>query len=343
MEDELVHSARVTKADFRLLRVHIDIDARRIDVEEQAVGRVAAAVQQVLVGLAQRMPEQFVADEAAIDVAVLGVAAGAGVCRQRTVAGDAQRAGTDVEAARLGEKLVAEDGADAHAGIAGAEVQRDTAIVREGEGDAGMSQRNALDRLGAMRELAALRLEKFAAGRRVVVEIAHFDHRAGLQGRRLRARARLVSEPPGVLSGSPVAARLPAGQREACDGGDRGQRFATKTERPHAFEIGERVDLRGGMAGEGEHQFVTRHAAAVVADAQQLDPTFLELDLDRRAAGVERVLEQFLEDRRRTIDDFAGGDLADQKIREEGDSRCLGHGRIIPARLPVESLLAHDP
>jgi hypothetical protein len=45
------------KADFRLLRVHIDIDARRIDFEEQAVGRVAAAVQQVLVSLAQRMAQ----------------------------------------------------------------------------------------------------------------------------------------------------------------------------------------------------------------------------------------------------------------------------------------------
>jgi hypothetical protein len=33
----------------------------------------------------------------------------------------------------------------------------------------------------------------------------------------------------------------------------------------------------------------------VVADADQLDAAFFELDLDRRAAGVEGVLEQFLE------------------------------------------------
>jgi hypothetical protein len=57
MEDKLVHRARVTEADLGLLRVDIDIDSRRIDFQKQAVSRVAAAVQQVLVSLAQRMAQ----------------------------------------------------------------------------------------------------------------------------------------------------------------------------------------------------------------------------------------------------------------------------------------------
>jgi hypothetical protein len=93
MKDELVHGARIAEADFGFLRMHIDVDGRRVDFQEHAVGRVAAAVQLVLVSLAQRMAEQLVAHEAAIDVAVLGVAARARVGRQRAVAGDAQRAG----------------------------------------------------------------------------------------------------------------------------------------------------------------------------------------------------------------------------------------------------------
>jgi hypothetical protein len=56
VKDKLVHGARIAEADFGLLRVHIDVDRRRVDFQEQAVGRVTAAVQQVLVGLAQAWP-----------------------------------------------------------------------------------------------------------------------------------------------------------------------------------------------------------------------------------------------------------------------------------------------
>ncbi|EXI85474.1 MAG: hypothetical protein AW11_03473 [Candidatus Accumulibacter regalis] len=85
------------------------------------------------------------------------------------------------------------------------------------------------------------------------------------------------------------------GQRDPRDAGDRGQRFATKAERADTFEILKRADLRGRVAGEGERQFVARDSATVVADADQFDAPFLELDLDRRAARVEGVFEQLLE------------------------------------------------
>ena len=68
------------------------------------------------------------------------------------------------------------------------------------------------------------------------------------------------------------------------------------------------------MAGQCERELVPGDAAAVVADADQLDAAFFELDQDRLAAGVERVLEQLLEHRGGAFDDFAGGDLADQEV-----------------------------
>jgi hypothetical protein len=49
---------------------------RRVEFEEQDVGRVALAVQDVGVGLAHRVGEQLVAHEAAIDEEVLLVAPG---------------------------------------------------------------------------------------------------------------------------------------------------------------------------------------------------------------------------------------------------------------------------
>jgi hypothetical protein len=73
VEDELVHGARVAEADFGLGRVHIDVDQRRVDVDEQADGGLAAAVQHVAVGFAQGVGDHLVAHEAAVDEDVLAV------------------------------------------------------------------------------------------------------------------------------------------------------------------------------------------------------------------------------------------------------------------------------
>lgn len=91
---ELVHGAAVAETHLGFRRVDVDVDCRRIDFEEDAISREATAMQHVLIGLAQRVAEQFVADEAAIDVAILGVAACARVGGQRALAEDAD-AGAD--------------------------------------------------------------------------------------------------------------------------------------------------------------------------------------------------------------------------------------------------------
>ena len=109
-------------------------------------------------------------------------------------------------------------------------------------------------------------------------------------------------------------ALLAAGQRQARDGGDRSQRFAAKAKRGDAFEVVERGDLRRGVAGQREREFILGDAAAVVADADQLDAAFFELDLDGLTAGVERVLKQLLEHGGWAFNDLAGGDLADQEV-----------------------------
>ena len=60
--------------------------------------------------------------------------------------------------------------------------------------------------------------------------------------------------------------------------------------------------------------------AAVVGDAQPLDAAAREIDVDLRRARVEAVLQQLLQRRRRTLDDFAGGDLVDQQIGQRDGS-----------------------
>ena len=52
--------------------------------------------------------------------------------------------------------------------------------------------------------------------------------------------------------------------------------------------------------------------ASVVAHANQLCPARSNVDLDIVGAGVEAVLDEFLHNGGRPLDDLAGSDLVDQ-------------------------------
>ena len=66
-------------------------------------------------------------------------------------------------------------------------------------------------------------------------------------------------------------------------------------------------------------------AAAVVDDADQLAAALLDVDVDARAAGVEAVFQQLLDDAGGPLDDLAGGDLGDDGRRQLLDAR---HARL---------------
>ena len=79
------------------------------------------------------------------------------------------------------------------------------------------------------------------------------------------------------------------------------------------------------MAFDRQSEIVGVHAGAVVGDADQRATARFDRDLDPPRAGVERVLDQLLDRRRRPLDDFAGGDAVDQQRIEAAD----GHGKRI--------------
>ena len=193
-----------------------------------------------------------------------------------------------------------------------------------------MGQRDALDGVGAMRELGGFRFEEFPPRRRVVVEVAHLDDGAGAErgrfrgapGSALRRQAWLRPAAGWSASGARPRRPRPAPRRESRAWRRVRGRRAWRSSTWHGGSAPARV--RPG------------DAAAVVADADQLDAAFFELDLDRLAAGVERVFEQFLEHRagRSTT-----SPAAIWLIREVGrrwmcgGGGLHGHRRIIPARL----------
>ena len=78
------------------------------------------------------------------------------------------------------------------------------------------------------------------------------------------------------------------------------------------------------MAFEGQQRVVAHHAAAVVGDADEAPAACLNLDEDARGAGVERILQQFLDHGGGAVDDLAGGDLVGHLIGENVDAAHAG-------------------
>src|SRR4051812_7628427 len=73
MAYELVHHARIAEAHFDLGWMYVDIDRARIDREEEHIGRLAVAMQQFRISLADRMRDHAVAHVAAIDEEILRI------------------------------------------------------------------------------------------------------------------------------------------------------------------------------------------------------------------------------------------------------------------------------
>ncbi len=306
-------AARVAEAHLGLGRMHIDIDAGRVEFEEQDVGRVALAVQDVGPGLARGVGQQLVADEAAIDEEVLLVAPGARIGRQRGEPREAQRPGAGVERARMGEELVADDFPRAARKVGAGETALDAAVVAQREGDLGPRQRHAPQHLVAMGEFGGPGLEELAPRRGIEVEVGDFDHGAGCQCGGLH-RAAFAAQAKGVGVRS-----MPTRERDARNRSDRGQRFAAKAEAGDALEVVEAADLARGVARQRRRQVLGRDAAAVVGDADQAHTAFFQLHVDPGGAGIEAVFQQFLEHRGGAFDHLAGCYLADQEVRQRLD------------------------
>ena len=103
-----------------------------------------------------------------------------------------------------------------------------------------------------------------------------------------------------------------------------GQGFPPEAERGDRLEVAVR-QFGGGVPLDGEREVVRAHAPAVVDDADQPSPAGLDGDLDAARAGVERVLDQFLDGGGRALHHLAGGDAVDEHGIEATHAR-LRHG-----------------
>ena len=320
VRDEAVHGAAVAEAHLMLGGMDVDVHRGGIDVQEQHIGRLAVAMQHVGVGGAQRVADRAVAHETAVDVQVLPVGARAGRGRAGDHAGQAHRAdGMRQQQAVLGE-LRAQHVADALRRIGGQPLALRAVVVEQAERDVRMRQRDAFHRVHAMPEFGGFRAQELAARRHRVEQLAHVHGGAG----RARGGADLQAaavDLPGVLA---VARARDDGHLR--DRGDGGQRLAAKSHRRHRFQFGQRADLAGGVARQRQRQFLGRNAAAIVGHGDAADAAAFQPHFDGARAGVDRVLQHFLEHGCRPLDDLAGRDLTDQQVGQREDGTAVGRG-----------------
>src|SRR5262249_191091 len=104
---------------------------------------------------------------------------------------------------------------------------------------------------------------------------------------------------------------------------DRGEGLAAEAERANVEEV-VAGELRGGVALDRECEVFLRHAAAVVADADQSPAAAVRHDLDAGGAGVERILDQLLDHAGRALDPVGRGDAVEDAFGQltDGHSVC---------------------
>ena len=325
MSHRLVHLAAVTETHFDLGRVHVDVHPQRIDLDHQNVDRLALAVQHVLVGAACCMGDDLVAHVAAVDIGVLLVGAAAGVVGQATAAAHAYRAAGRLHAVINGQALrqevIAQDVGQTLFGIVcGTPLFDQLAVVPDREANMRAGERMATHGVQAMRQLRGVGLEELAAGRRAEKQFLDFDRGARGAGAGAQFAAACVEKVPvGGIGGGRE-------QGEFGDGSDGGQCFTTEAHGGHGFEIMQAADLAGGVALHGERELLGRDAATVVLDGNQAHATGLQADGDLGRAGIEGIVQQFAHHGSGAFDDFAGGDLADELVREGPDGAGGGEG-----------------
>ena len=79
-------------------------------------------------------------------------------------------------------------------------------------------------------------------------------------------------------------------------------------------------ELRGGVPLRRKSHLIRRHSAAVVGHFDAIEPAFVEGDGDPPRAGIDRILDQFLERGSGPFDNLARGDAVDEAFGQAADS-----------------------
>ena len=154
-------------------------------------------------------------------------------------------------------------------------------------------------------------LEEFEPGGDVVEQVLHGDPGA-LGGAELflLPQAAPFHHHPGTC----ILCWRSGFNRHSGDGADRGQRLTPEAQGADAKKVLSPRQFAGGMAGDGQGQFRRRDSRAIIENGDQPLAGALHLNRDGLAAGIERILHQFLDHRSRAFNHFSRGDLTGDMV-----------------------------
>ena len=170
---------------------------------------------------------------------------------------------------------------------------------------------------GDVRQFGLLGAQKLAARRNIEEQIADRDDGAAGQRRFVAAQhlaARDLDRGAGGLFGRPRLQQQPRDRR------DRRQRFAAKPSVAIDSRSFTSRSLLVAWRSKASSASSRSMPAAVVGDADQPPAAGFDVHPDIRRARIERVLEQFLDDRCRPLHHLSRGDLVGDVVGENADA-----------------------
>ena len=323
--------------------MHVGVDPLRGQLQEHRRDGVAAARQQLRVGLLDGALQRPRGDRAGVDEQPQPVAPAAVVRRRRRQALHPQDALAGLERALAAEgdrrrrHLRSPDRgeggaprldvvAGAGAALAAGRAEDLAAAQAQPQGDLRPRQRRLPADPCHGRALAARPRQEAPPRRLPGEQLAQLDRRPGRRPGRLGHGGgvdRAAQAQPRPQAGlAPPRRAVHVGHR-----GDGRQGLAAEAVAAQPLQVAEPAQLRGGVAPEGDRQLLGAHAGAVVAHQDALQAGAVDLHLDAAGAGVAGVLQQLLERRGRPLDHLAGGDRVGHGRRQLADAVRLGRAR----------------
>lgn len=167
-----------------------------------------------------------------------------------------------------------------------------------------------------MPKLGAFGAQELATRRNIVKKISNLDERS------TRLRRRCDRRNLSAFDANLRALRRPKGTRrdtQPCDRTDRGKRLTSKAQAADGRQIIEVSDFARGVALHGKRKFGSGNTVTIIENSNEARSARFDIDINRVSSGIERVLDEFFDERGRPLDHFARSDLIDERTRQQAN------------------------
>ena len=301
---------------FHLGRVDVHVHPRGIDLEEEHIQRKLPRSQQALHGTHDRPVERTVPDESAVDEQELLPAGAPGEFRLAHEALQSDHIGPLLHRDEALVVFAAEDADDALAQAAGRQVEQLRAVVAQHERQVRVGQRHALEFIDAMPQLHLVALQEIPAGGHIVEQPLDRHPRPPIAGDRLRG---LAFTPLHHHFDAHLLLGTAGPQFHPRDGRNAGQGLPAEAHGREREQVVRRTQFGCRMPTEAGFGIRRRHPAAVIGYNDAVAARILQLDHDAARTGIEGILHQFLDHRRRPLHHLTGGDLVGHVFGQPAD------------------------